>query len=85
MKGKMTIEVDEKKVSCKGSILFSDEVEPYLVLHSAAKCLGITTVEQFARLAVISTLHAATDGEVFEQTKILIPKKKENNNETDAH
>lgn len=75
MKGEMKIEVDGTKVSCKGNIMFENDIEPYFVLHSVAKCLEITTVEQFARLAVVSTLHKPSNSEVFEQTKITIPRK----------
>lgn len=77
MKGNLTIEVDGARVSCHGNLTFRNELEPYLVLHAAAKCLGITTVEQFARLAVVSTLQKPSKSEVFEQTKIVLPRNPE--------
>ena len=77
MKGKLTVEVDGKTVHSEGHILFSDSLEPYYVLTAVAKCLGITTTEQFARLAVVANLHKATGSEKFEQTKIVIPRKPE--------
>ena len=77
MKGKITIEADESKIHCEGSMLYEDEIEEYEVVRALTQAMGINTPDSWARL-VAYCLMRLDDKAHCERTKIVIPAKKEN-------
>lgn len=84
MKGKITIEADGKRIQCEGAMIFENEIEEYEVVRSLTQAMEINTAEKWARLVAYCLFKLKDVGDL-NNTKIIIPVKKENNNETDAH
>lgn len=83
MKGEIVIKADGKSISVEGNIGFRGYEGRYELIHVLAKCLGVVGRHEWAD-CILYCLAAEVEDEgkgEFERTEIVIPAKRENEND----
>lgn len=83
MNGKMVVLANDKQIHIEGGVRYDSEIDRYVLAVSILRVLNIKTPEDLAKL-VITAMVGSPKSETFTSTEIRIPRRKENNNETDA-
>ena len=84
MKGQITIEATEKGLHLTGHMVLEYEEERYEIVRALTRSLDIDSVEELAALSVYCLGLLDDKTCTLKHTKIVVPIKKEKENETDA-
>lgn len=84
MKGTITIEATEKGLHLTGTMMMKHRDERYEIIRALSRSLGIDSTKELAALSVYLLMQLDDKTCTLEHTEIVIPKKKEKQNETDA-